>query len=130
MKKLSVLLIILFLFITIPVKADEVDIESNNAVLYNLNDNTIVYEKNKDKKVSIASLTKLMTALVAIEKIDDCFFGADFENSDYLAAKEAKRIGFCKIIPVKELPKEFDMRYFGWIDTPENRKAIENYCNR
>ena len=70
------------------------------------------------------------TGLLHIEKIDDCFFGADFENSDYLAAKEAKRIGFCKIIPVKELPKEFDMRYFGWIDTPENRKAIENYCNR
>lgn len=65
-----------------------------------------------------------------LEKIDDCFFGADFENTDYLAAKEAKRIGFCKIIPVKELPKGFDMRYFGWIDTLENRKAIENYYNR
>ena len=62
MKKLNVLLIILFLFITIPVKANEVDIESNNAILYNLNDNTIIYEKNGNQKVSIASLTKLMTA--------------------------------------------------------------------
>lgn len=93
MKKLSVLLIILFLFITIPVKADEVDIESNNAVLYNLNDNTIVYEKNKDKKVSIASLTKLMTALVAIEKIDDLNQKIRLEKSDYdkLLKQDASR---------------------------------------
>ena len=83
MKKLNVLLIILFLFILVPVKANEVDIESNNAVLYNLNDNTIVYEKNKDKKVSIASLTKLMTALVAIEKIDNLNEKVRLEKSDY-----------------------------------------------
>ena len=83
MKKLNLLLIILFLFTIVPVKADEIEIESNNAVLYNLNENTIIYEKNKDQKVSIASLTKLMTALVAIEKIDNLNERVKLEKSDY-----------------------------------------------
>ena len=93
MKKLNVLLIILFLFITIPVKANEVDIESNNAILYNLNDNTIIYEKNGNQKVSIASLTKLMTALVAIEKIDNLNDKVKLEKSDYdkLLMQDASR---------------------------------------
>src|SRR5574344_39616 len=47
------------------------DISSKYAVLYNLNDNTVVYEMNKDEKTSIASLTKIMTCLVAIEHIDN-----------------------------------------------------------
>ena len=33
-----------------------------------------------------------------------------------------------KIIPVEELPDSFDRKYLGWIDTPENRKAIQDYC--
>lgn len=63
--------------------------------------------------------------------IDDCFSNDDLGNTDYLAAKEAEKIGFCKIIPYKELPKGLNLneRHFGYIDTPENRKAIENYCN-
>ena len=73
MKKLKILFFVLVcLALTITnVNADELKISSNNAVLYNLNDDTILYEKNKDQKVSIASLTKMMTALVAIENIED-----------------------------------------------------------
>ena len=33
-------------------------------------------------------------------------------------------------IPEDELPENFDRRYLGWIDTPENRKAIADYCAR
>ena len=47
------------------------EINSKYAVLYNLNDNTIIYDVNKDEKTSIASLTKIMTTIVAIEKIQD-----------------------------------------------------------
>ena len=82
MKKLYILIMLLCL-IVMPVKAEELSIESNNAVLYNLNDGTILYEKNKDQKVSIASLTKLMTALVAIEKIDNLNEKVKLEKSDY-----------------------------------------------
>ena len=84
MKNLKYLLLIFILFITItPVHAEKINIRSNNAVLYNLNDNRIIYEKNKDQKVSIASLTKLMTALVAIENIDNLTDQVSFSQSDY-----------------------------------------------
>ena len=47
------------------------EINSKTAVLYNLNDDSIVLDIDKDKRVSIASLTKIMTTLVAIEHIED-----------------------------------------------------------
>ena len=47
------------------------ELSSKKAVLYNMNENKIIYELNKDEKTSIASLTKIMTTLVAIENIDD-----------------------------------------------------------
>lgn len=68
MKK--ILIILLINIILIP-NIYALDINSTNAVLYNLNDNKIVLDKNSDEKVSIASLTKIMTCLVAIENIDD-----------------------------------------------------------
>ena len=84
MKSLKYLLLVFLLFIMItPVYAEGINIKSNNAVLYNLNDNKIIYAKNKDQKVSIASLTKLMTALVAIENIDDLTASVKLVKSDY-----------------------------------------------
>ena len=47
------------------------NIESTNGLLINMNDFTIVAEKNKDKIVSVASLTKIMTSIVAIENINN-----------------------------------------------------------
>ena len=35
-----------------------------------------------------------------------------------------------KIISIDELPKNFDRRYLGWIDTPENRQRIKEYCEK
>ena len=78
------------------------------------------------------------TGLLEIERLDDVFLStaADERYCDVMdedCAIEAERSGFCKIIPVEELPKNMiydgnDRRYFGWIDTPENRKAIFAYC--
>lgn len=45
------------------------DIYSEYAILYNLDDDIILYEKNAEVKTSIASLTKIMTTIVAIENI-------------------------------------------------------------
>lgn len=53
------------------VLAESFDVTSNNIVLYNLGDKDVIYEKNSDEKVMIASLTKIMTAVVAIENIDN-----------------------------------------------------------
>ena len=71
MKKVLRLLFILFLFIPISLKADIIDINSKNAVMINLNNNEIIYEKGKDDTIKIASMQKVMTSLIAIEKIDN-----------------------------------------------------------
>lgn len=69
------------------------------------------------------------TGLLGIEAIGElCRFETDGE-----AAIQAEKDGI-KIIPVNELPENFgrngdDYRWFGWIDTVENRKAIEKYCS-
>lgn len=67
------MIIIFVLFIPIiKVNATELnEIKSNNVVLYNLNDDSILYEKNSEDKVLIASMTKIMTAIVSIEHIDN-----------------------------------------------------------
>lgn len=73
------------------------------------------------------------TGLLNIEVIGACY--RDNMPTDEEASIEAERIGFCKIIPINELPINFRKRYgfFGWVDTPGNRKRIKEftdmYCN-
>lgn len=68
-----------------------------------------------------------------IQRISACYY-EDPQPDDEDCAIEAERSGFCKIIPISELPENFktewggDARWFGWIDTPENRKAIADYA--
>lgn len=66
-------IIILLTFIGITsVQADTLDdVSSKNIILINLNEDKVIYEKNSEQKVNIASLTKMMTTIVAIENIDD-----------------------------------------------------------
>ena len=63
------------------------------------------------------------TGMLEIEAIDDvgCF-------DDEEAVEQAIADGI-KIIPIEELPENFDRKYLGWIDTEENRKRINEYCN-
>ena len=65
------------------------------------------------------------TGLLEINKIDDV---NAFED-DNQATKQAIKDGI-KIIPINELPENFDSKYLGWIDTEENRKAIKDYCDK
>lgn len=83
MKKL--LLLITLSFICINVSALELNISSDNVVMYNMKDSKILYEKNSNEKVQIASLTKIMTAIVTLDTIKDLnnritLTSADFEN--------------------------------------------------
>ena len=66
------------------------------------------------------------TGLLEINRIDDIYWDTDVTDED--CARQAEKKGFCKIIPVEELPENFEYRYFGWIDTPENRENIRRYC--
>jgi len=69
MKKLIIAFFLIFFCIS--VNADTINIYSNNAIVINLNDDNILFEKNSNDQVYIASLTKIMTAIVAIEEIED-----------------------------------------------------------
>lgn len=65
------------------------------------------------------------TGLLEIQRVD----AAGIFESDDEATEQAIKDGV-KVIPVEELPEKFERRYLGWIDTPENRKAIEEYCRK
>lgn len=67
MKKIIIAFITFLVFSNV----NALEINSENAVLYNLNDNKVIYEKDSEEQVSIASLTKIMTVLVAIENTED-----------------------------------------------------------
>ncbi|WP_315116569.1 D-alanyl-D-alanine carboxypeptidase [uncultured Clostridium sp.] len=47
------------------------DLYSSNAILINLDDNQILLDKSSDERIYPASLTKIMTAIVAIENLAD-----------------------------------------------------------
>lgn len=71
MKKI-VLFILCFFTFTINVFAlDDPALYSKNYCLYDLTDDKIIYEKNIQERTNIASLTKIMTTITAIEKINN-----------------------------------------------------------
>ncbi len=49
----------------------EFDLKSEQAILIDLTDQKILYQKDQNKRIHPASMTKIMTVLVAIEHIDD-----------------------------------------------------------
>lgn len=72
MKKIGYIILIIILMIPFGTKALEIeDLNSKYIIVYNKDENKIIYEKNSDKKTAIASLTKIMTTIVAIENITD-----------------------------------------------------------
>lgn len=64
------------------------------------------------------------TGLLEVEAIGEV--GAFAYDDDAVAAAVTDGM---KFIPVTELPVNFDRRYLGWLDTPENRAAIKHYCD-
>lgn len=67
MKRILLVIITLFLFVNVK----GLEINSNSAILYNMNDESIIYEKNIEEIVQIASLTKIVTAITVIENTED-----------------------------------------------------------
>ena len=71
-KKIKMIVLTICLFIPLLVNALEInDLYSENVIVYNKDENKIIYEKNSEDTASIASLTKIMTTLVSIENIKD-----------------------------------------------------------
>lgn len=67
---------LVFLCVPLPVSADDKDekelnepsVSANSAVLYCVNSGTFLFEKNAEEKMPMASTTKIMTTLLALEK--------------------------------------------------------------
>ncbi len=65
---------ILFVLILLPFRVwalELTDLHSQTVLLYDLDNEEIIYEKNSNAEVNIASLTKIMTTIVAIENISN-----------------------------------------------------------
>jgi len=75
------LTIILFLSLPAPAFASEPMIEASSALMLELRRGQVLYSKNPDEPLHISAASKLMTALIAIEKLD--------LNSMVTASKEA-----------------------------------------
>lgn len=80
-----------------------VNLNSPNAIMVRLSDNAVIMEKNSDKKIYPASLTKMMTAIVAIENLHsldenitlspsifNALYKADASMAGFLPGEEVK----------------------------------------
>lgn len=72
MKKIIFILISLFSFIFIKnVRAVEMEISAKSAILVDFNTGKVLYSKNENEPLAMASMTKVMSMLLVMEKIDD-----------------------------------------------------------
>lgn len=71
MKKIVLFILCFFTFIINVFALDDPTLYSKNYCLYDLTDDKIIYEKNIQERTNIASLTKIMTTITAIEKINN-----------------------------------------------------------
>ena len=73
MKKIFLKLIILILFFSKNINVNASIDTARSYVLRDMDSNRVLLSKNKDNRMLIASITKIMTAIIAIEsnKLDD-----------------------------------------------------------
>lgn len=93
MKKAVFFLFSLFFF-CYSVYAENFDITGEYVSLYNMNEDILLYSKNDTKKTSIASLTKMMTTLVAIEEIDNLDKIITIKERDFEGTVGYSKAGF------------------------------------
>ena len=71
MKRVAALLLVLVLWTTTAYGAEELKLSASAAVLMDRESGRVLYARNMDERRPIASITKLMTALVAVEQCAD-----------------------------------------------------------
>lgn len=64
-------ILLLFLILLIPTNVLALEINSKSGIAYNRNTKEILFEKDKDKELLVASLTKIMTCILALENVND-----------------------------------------------------------
>ncbi|MFW6264617.1 MAG: D-alanyl-D-alanine carboxypeptidase family protein [Bacillota bacterium] len=65
-----IFILIVFIIIALPIMAQEFDLEIPSAILIDADTGQVLYEKNADEQLPPASMTKIMTMLIAMEQID------------------------------------------------------------
>lgn len=86
MKKIFFTILLMFSLYT---NINALDINSSNVIMYNLNEDKVIYEKDSNQKISIASLTKIMTTIVAIENIENLDAKIIIQSRDFTGLYEA-----------------------------------------
>ena len=78
-------LLIILLLILVPIKINAYETSATSAILMDTDNNRIIYENNIHKVRSVASISKIMTALLAVEsnKLDDEITIGNEINSAY-----------------------------------------------
>lgn len=95
MKYFKIFFICLLLSVSgICVKAEEFNITSDYVVLYNLNDDKVLYELNSEEKTQVASLTKIMAVIVAIENNDNLDEEVTITKGALQGIYEYTKVGF------------------------------------
>ena len=69
--KFIYIFLVFFLLFKVEAFGETLNLNSDKYILYNLNDNIVLLNKNETQETYIASLTKMMTVIVAIENIED-----------------------------------------------------------
>ena len=70
MKKIGILALIIWTICIPKVSAEELAPNSESAILLEVSTGKVIYEKNADKKLAPASMTKIMSMLLIMEAID------------------------------------------------------------
>ncbi len=91
MKKLFLTFLII---ISLPFCANAAEISAHSAVLIDMNTGTVYYEKNADEVMPMASTTKIMTTLLALENCED--LQEFFKVSDSAIMVEGTSMGLQK----------------------------------
>ena len=84
-KTLFIIKISLLLFYIIPAKA-QFDIKAPTAILQDFLSGEILFEKEADRSIYPASMTKIMTAIVAFDLIENIIMGIGVYNQNYKSA--------------------------------------------
>lgn len=82
--------LLLFLCFFIPLNSNALELNAKSSVLIDSDTNTILYEYNKDERLPMASMTKMMTLLILMEHIDS---GKVKLSDDVIISKNAASMG-------------------------------------
>lgn len=135
MKKIFLFCLSCFLFLPF-VHGEEIVLQSPYSILYNLNEDMVLFENRSEEEIPIASLTKIMTTLVAIEHIPsledtvaltpNVFYGLREANASVAEFRIGQRVTYLDLLYGAMLPSGADATQALAIFLAGN---VDNYVN-